>query len=177
MTDTHPDLAAETILAALERHGVLYVVVGGFAAQLHGAQRPTFDIDVTPAMTVENLDRLAAAFHDLGARIPTDAVEDGLPFRTDGHALLGSKMLNLVTPHGELDPTFSPAGTEGYDDSIGTAELREVGAVHVHLAALAAVIRSKTAAGREKDFRALPELHRLAATRARTTESDPDRPA
>lgn len=41
----HPELRAPAILAVLERHHVEYVVIGGFAAQLHGAVRPTFDIE------------------------------------------------------------------------------------------------------------------------------------
>ncbi len=49
------------MLAVLDRHHVEYVVVGGFAANVHGAVRPTKDIDVAPATTTENLARLAAA--------------------------------------------------------------------------------------------------------------------
>jgi len=59
------------ILAVLERHRVEYVVVGGYAAVIYGATRPTGDIDITPATTEENLARLAAALTELGARIRT----------------------------------------------------------------------------------------------------------
>ena len=38
----------ERILAALERHWVDYVMVGGFASQLHGARRQTYDIAFVP---------------------------------------------------------------------------------------------------------------------------------
>jgi hypothetical protein len=40
----------------------------------------TRDVDVTPSTTRENLHRLAAALHELDARIRTEAVPDGLPF-------------------------------------------------------------------------------------------------
>jgi len=53
------------------------VLIGGYAAQLHGARRPTVDLDVTPEPTVENLGRLAAALEDLDARIRVDGVEGG----------------------------------------------------------------------------------------------------
>jgi hypothetical protein len=39
--------APTAILTVLDRHQVRYVLVGGYAAQLHGATRPTTDIDVT----------------------------------------------------------------------------------------------------------------------------------
>jgi hypothetical protein len=61
----------------LDRHGVEYLIVGGYAARMHGSTRPTRDVDVTPATTRENLDRLAAALRELDARIRTDAVPEG----------------------------------------------------------------------------------------------------
>jgi hypothetical protein len=78
-----PDVAQfdpEPLLAVLERHGVAYVLVGGYAARLHGSLRPTSDVDVTPATTEENLARLAAALTELGARIRTEAEPSGLAF-------------------------------------------------------------------------------------------------
>jgi len=50
----------EPILAVLERHGVEYVLVGGFAARMHGATRPTRDVDVTPS-TPHDLRHTAAS--------------------------------------------------------------------------------------------------------------------
>lgn len=45
---------ARPMLAALEQHRVDYVLIGGFAAQQHGAMRRTEDIDVTPATDLDN---------------------------------------------------------------------------------------------------------------------------
>ena len=154
------------ILEVLERHRVQYVVIGGYAAVLHGAQRPTEDIDVVPATTHESLTRLAEALRELGARVRTDAVPEGLPFAASAESLAGLKMANLMTPDGELDLTFRPSGTEGYEDLNRAATTRTVGNVEVRLAALADVIRSKEAAARNKDFLALPELYELAAGQA-----------
>jgi hypothetical protein len=70
------------MLAVLDRHHVDYVVVGGFAANVHGAVRPTKDIDVAPATTMENLTRLAAALRELKAGIRVDELPEGLPFDT-----------------------------------------------------------------------------------------------
>lgn len=154
---------AEPILAVLDRHGVEYVIVGGYAARVHGSTRPTRDVDVTPATTRENLDRLAAALRELDARIRTDAVPDGLPFSTSGEALIGHRMLNLQTRHGELDLTIRPAGFEGgYDELVVRSIQRSIGQIQVRVAALEDVIRSKEIAARDKDIRALPELYRLA---------------
>lgn len=53
------------ICQALNDHGVDYVVVGGFAAVLHGSALPTADVDVVPSRDDENLDRLGAALQVL----------------------------------------------------------------------------------------------------------------
>lgn len=168
----------EPILAVLERHGVEYVLVGGFAARLHGSIRPTRDVDVTPATTRQNLDRLAAALRDLGARIRTEEVPEGLAFSTSAEALVGQRMLNLQTAHGELDLTIRPAAFEGgYDELAPRAIRRSVGEVQVRVAALEDVIRSKEVAGRRKDQEALPELYRLAGRTAEPAPPpDPDAP-
>lgn len=72
------------------------------------------------------------------------------------------KTLNLRTPVGDIDLTFEPDGTNGYEDLVRGAQTRNVGTVQVLVASLTDVIRSKTAAGRQKDLLALPELRRLA---------------
>ncbi|SDY92810.1 hypothetical protein SAMN05661080_05048 [Modestobacter sp. DSM 44400] len=139
------------------------MIVGGYAARMHGSARPTRDVDVAPATTGENLDRLAAALRKLDARIRIDAVPEGLPFATSGESLAGVRMLNLQTRHGELDLAIRPAAFEGgYDELVVRSTRRTVGGVRVRVAALEDVIRSKEAAARDKDIRALPELYRPA---------------
>lgn len=167
---TPTEFDPQTIVEVLQCHHVDYVLLGGYAAKLHGAARPTQDIDVTPATSTENLARLSAALGELEAGIRVNELPEGLPFDTSAEALRGIKMLNLRSPHGDLDLTFEPAGfPHGYDDLIGQARAREVGGVTVQLAALADVIASKTAAGRRKDIEALPELIDLAASQQRDT--------
>ena len=141
-------------------------MVGGYAAELHGSGRPTVDGDLVPATDADDLGRLAAALRDLRARIRTSSDPEGLVFSTSAEALVGMKMLHLVTVHGELDLTFTPSGTTGYDDLVRDAADHRVGAVTVAVASLDDVIRSRTAAARLKDLRALPELRALAARAA-----------
>jgi hypothetical protein len=44
----------QRVVEVLKRHQVEYVLVGGYAAQLYGTRRPTYDIDITPSTTLEN---------------------------------------------------------------------------------------------------------------------------
>jgi predicted nucleotidyltransferase len=54
------------LFSALERHKVEYVLIGGLAISLHGIERATMDIDVTVAMTPENLASLVEMARELG---------------------------------------------------------------------------------------------------------------
>lgn len=51
----------DRILTVLDHHRVHYVLVGGVAGRVHGAQRATADIDCVPATTQEDLECLASA--------------------------------------------------------------------------------------------------------------------
>jgi len=70
-------------------------------------------------------------------------------------------MWNLVTDHGRLDLMFVPSGTAGYEDLSRDAVHLKILGVDVDVASLADVIRSKEAAGREKDRVVLPVLRRI----------------
>jgi hypothetical protein len=163
---SHPTFDASTIVQILEHHQVSYVRVGGFAAVLYGARRPTEDIDIAPATTVDNLDRLSRELRALNARIRVDGMPDALDFDTSAEALRGMTMLNLRTAYGDCDLTCTPAGfPHGYDDLIGASIERRVGDVVVKVAALEDIIHSKASANRPKDQEALPELEALARRR------------
>lgn len=54
-----------TVLAALEREGVKYVVFGAVALALHGLPRATEDLDIFVAPERDNIERLKAALHSV----------------------------------------------------------------------------------------------------------------
>ena len=70
-------------------------------------------------------------------------------------------MWTLTTSAGDLDLCFIPAGTRGYDDLRREASRERLGrGLNVTVASLRDVIRSKEAAGRDKDLAQLPLLRR-----------------
>ncbi len=159
------ELDLSRLLEVLDRHKVAYVLIGGLAAVYHGSPFPTEDADITPQADRANLTRLAAALEELDARIRTDAEPGGLPFKCDATSLAAVNMLDLTTSAGDLDLTFEPAGTSGYDDLRRDASPAELYGVTVQIASLADVIRSKQAANRAKDQRVLPTLREILARR------------
>jgi len=151
-------LRAEEIVAALGLHGVRYVVIGGLGAVLHGSPIVTQDADICPARARENLDLLAAALRDLKARLRVAGMPNGLAFPYDGAFLANVQLLNLTTPFGDLDLSYEPAGTAGYEDLNRSAVTYEIAGRQVRVASLDDIIRSKEAANREKDRAVLPTL-------------------
>ena len=163
-----PRFQPEALLRALERHQVRYVVIGGVGATLHGSPLPTRDTDICPEPSDSNLERLSAALRELDARIRALDAPAGLPFTCDAAFLRQMKLLNLTTAFGDLDLSFEPAGTRGYEELEPRSVRYDLGdGVVVPVAALEDIIRSKEAAGRDKDRQTLPTLRLLLEKRRR----------
>lgn len=141
----------ERILRALAARHVRYVLVGATAARLQGFPRLTADADITPARDAENLDHLAAALRDLGARIYTESVPEGLPFSSDAATLARGRLWNLVTDAGRVDVIFEPSGTRGFEDLARSAVTFQVFGIDVRAASLEDILRSKEASSRPQD--------------------------
>jgi len=159
------------ILGALERHRVRFILIGAAAARIAGAPVVTEDIDITPATDKANLERLAAALKELRARLRSPSESSGVPFPLDADMLRTADMWTLTTSAGDLDICFTPSGTRGYSDLRREALRTRVGpGISVSVASLRDVIRSKEAAGRDKDLAQLPLLRRtLEQIRERET--------
>ena len=141
----------ERLLRALAARHVSYVLVGATAARLQGFPRLTADADITPARSRENLDRLANALRDLGARVYTESVPEGLPFSCDATTLARAKLWNLITDAGRLDIIFEPSGTQGFEDLARSALMFDVFGIAVQVASLEDILRSKQASRRPQD--------------------------
>ena len=108
-----------------------------------------------------NLTRLSHSLDDLNARVRTEVAAEGLPFAHDAHSLGRATVWHLVTDPGDLDLAMLPSGTQGFEDLRRNAIAVEILGAPTRVAALADIIRSKEATGREKDRAALPMLRRL----------------
>lgn len=158
------ELDAERIFEVLARHHVAYVVIGGFAAVLHGLARATEDVDITPSAQGDNLQRLALALRELDARLLAPDVEEPLPMAWSAESFTSFTTLTTRTAAGDLDICLRPDRPGGriyaYEDLAKGALVIDL-AVPVPVAALEDVIASKEASNRDKDRRALPELRDL----------------
>ena len=146
----------DRIVVALVQHDVDFIAIGGWAvqAQQYDLGRVTYDIDVTPERSRENLQRLSDALNELGAEVRYG--DQTLPFAHDGESLGRAAVWNLSCRHGDFDICLEPTGIQGgYDELSRTAHTVaiEVGdeVVPVRCADLADIVRSKQTADRFKD--------------------------
>ena len=150
------------IAAAFVRRGVNFVAIGGWAVQVQGFDLgyETEDIDFTPDLGQDNLERIAETLKDLEAQtMYRGLVLDILP---DARGLARTPVWTMTCPHGNFDLVFDPAGLDGYQQLLPTAHPVSINAggqrITVLCADLADIVRSKETANRDKDRGVLPLL-------------------
>lgn len=167
MTEDPPALDREHLLATLLRHDVHFVLVGGLAAQAHGAVRVTQDADICAEWTAANLSRLSEALIELEARLKIgDGSIETLTLPIDAHVIDGMELGPWRTTAGDVDvllgiPNTSRFELARYEQLAEDAVNLEIDSFLVKVASLADIIRSKEIADRPKDREALEELRSL----------------
>lgn len=169
-----PRLDAAALLRTLDEEGVRFIVVGGLAATAHGATRVTYDVDVVPEWTDDNLERLASALRALGAQLHVPETDSAVAFPLDAQSLRQFEVSTWRTPSGDVDviagtPTAARGVLADFAELAGRGSERSAFGLTILIASLDDIIESKEALGREPDLVALPELHRL---RRRHRDSD-----
>jgi len=139
---------------SLSQNQVRYIMVGGFATNLHGFSRTTADLDLWIDDTEENRRNLIHALSDIGL--------SNLESLIDTQLIPGWTSIKLDSTF-ELDIMTSLKGFESGDfnncyNLAAEAEIQEISIRFLHLNHL---IKSKEASGRPKDQIDLIELKKI----------------
>jgi hypothetical protein len=146
------------LLTELDRHRVAYIVIGGLARVVHGAEEITRGVDIVPSPKADNLQRLHAALEELEAQRV-----DGRAVSLKGAASSRENVIELSTSRGELRIVREPEGTGGYDDLRRAATREPLGkGIRPAVASVDDLARMLAALGREQDQAKLRDLRRLA---------------
>ncbi len=140
----HP-LQAEEIARAFNEAGVAYLFLGKSGAILLGYPGTTQDVDVFPARTPENGQRIASALKKLGFEIGAEL---------EAEIISGKDFVQIKTGPFDVDLVFAPDGITSFEE----ARKRGVVVGIFHVANLRDIIASKRASGRQKDMVELPLL-------------------
>ncbi len=164
------------ILTALERNYVDYVLIGGLAQVIRGADLTTSGVDVCPSFATGNLDRLARATIELDAKHA-----GGGTLEITGDALGNEVTISLATTGGILQIVGSPAGaSKGYVDLRRAATKEHLGqGVQPLVASVGDLARMTAALHRDQDVARLPQLRQIMELDAdrQQTLSRPAEPA
>ncbi len=153
--DADAPLDAERIFAALARHGVDYVLVGGLAVQAYGHVRTTFDVDVYPRPDRANLELLADALNELRARVLNPGAGD---VEIDASMLPRATLWQFDTAHGAIDVLHDAPGMPPYDELRARALEIELGEIRIAVAGRDDLISMKRASARPVDLEDLAAL-------------------
>jgi len=146
------------VVASLERHRVVCVVIGGLARVLRGADEITAGVDICPTYGPDNLERLTSAAAELGA-----VRADGRELVLTDRGMSEEKVIALSTGFGALNIVGTPAGVaRGCVDLRRAATRENLGhGLQPYVASAGDLAGMAAALHRDQDIARLPELRRI----------------
>jgi hypothetical protein len=151
------DIFDEEILkfwGALQNNHVRYIMVGGYATNLHGFQRYTGDIDIWLEDTAENRQRLRSAFVEcgMGDYFMLNTMQF-VPGWTDFRLINGLRLDIMVTMKGLENYSF--------DECLEMAAIADIDGIQVPFLHINQLIDNKKSVNRPKDQIDVIELERI----------------
>jgi hypothetical protein len=156
------------VLQSVIENRAEFVIVDLTAAIAQGAPLGTVDLDISYQRARDNADRLAAALKPFHPRLR--GAPEGLPFKLDRETIMMGCNFTFVTDAGDVDILGHISGVGEYGDIRKNAVETEAFGLRLLMMSLEDVIKSKKAAGRNKDKAQLPVLEetlRLRRKRAK----------
>ena len=133
-----------------------FVIVGGFAATLHGSSLVTRDLDVCAMLSNENVEKLRDALRDL--KPAHRFTSQKISFLDSPDPGVEVRNLYLRTDLGPVDILGSILGVGEFDRVRAASIQVELFERSCRVISLDDLIRAKEALGREKDLLAAKEL-------------------
>jgi predicted nucleotidyltransferase len=140
--------------AALQKKNVRYIMVGGYATNLHGYQRFTGDIDIWIEDTPVNRQHLRAAFIEcgMGDYFMLETMQF-VPGWTDFRLMNGLRLDILINMKGLEDYSF--------DECLEMAAIADIDDIKVPFLHINQLIANKKAVNRPKDQIDVIELEKI----------------
>ena len=137
-----------------------FVIVGGFAAMLHGSTLLTRDLDVCTVLSSANVEKLRDILRDLH---PTHRLTpQRLSFLDNPSPGVSVRNLYLETELGSVDILTSILGVGDFERVCSSSVEIELFGRRCRVMSLEDLIRAKETLGREKDLLSARELRALS---------------
>lgn len=148
------------LLERLAGSGIDFVVIGGFAAVLHGSSQVTQDLDICAVLTEENVTKLREALRDLDPRHRMTA--EKLSFLNVPPPGTQLKNLYLRTEMGVVDVITEVTGVGDYERLCAKAPTMMIGGRPVRVIGIEDLITAKETLARGKDLLVAKELRMIS---------------
>lgn len=151
------------IISLLTEHRVRFVLIGGYAAAVHGVSQVTLDMDICCSFDSDNLMALQKALKPLH---PVHRmISDERPLELTRESCASLKNLYLKTDAGVLDCLGAVKGVGSYEDVESASEARGSSFGEFRVLTLDALIEAKQAMNRPKDRETVLQLQALKEKR------------
>lgn len=149
----------QRVIQALDKHGVKYVLIGGYAVALHGAIRGTIDVDIAIALNRATFKRAETALQEIGlaSRLPVTA-DEVFSFREEYIRKRDLRAWSFANPLNPLDIVDILITEDA--SKIKSVNKRAFG-LSIKVAAIADLIAIKKKAGRAQDLEDIKALKKL----------------
>ena len=151
----------QKLITALHHHKVRYVIIGGVAAEIHGAEQKTGDFDICYDRAIDNIAALVSAISPLAPRLRGKNIPENLPFHFDVETVKRGFNFTLHTSVGDLDLLGIVDGVGEYKQALATSEEVSLYGKLCRVLSIDALIASKKAADRPKDRAVILELEAI----------------
>lgn len=149
----------KTLLNLLSKNNVKFVIVGGFAAVVHGSSMVTEDIDFCTSFDRENMKNLMDALKSLNPR--HRLIKEDRPISESAEQLAAFKNLYLTTDLGYIDLLGNIMGVGDYKDVEKHSVSIKLFDIDCKILDMDSLIKSKKLMGRYKDKQVVLELMAL----------------
>ena len=146
----------QKLLQFLVQSPLDFVLIGGFAAVLHGCNQTTRDIDLCLTLSPDQIQMLRETLKPLNPR--HRMTRDKLDFLNHPADITGMKNLYLETDLGILDIVSQVEAIGDFNDVLKNSTEIELFGGKCRLISIDDLIKSKTALGRHRDLVVVEEL-------------------
>jgi|SRR3989338_3264410 len=153
----------QQLIAILTQNKVEFVLIGGLAAVAQGSAYVTADIDICYNRSHQNIENLVQALAPLHPKLR--GITESVPFQWDKNTLKQGMNFTLITHLGDIDLLGEVAGLGNYQMVRKESETMKLYGMDISVMTLDGLIKSKKAAGRQKDLEHLKELNALKKMR------------
>jgi predicted nucleotidyltransferase len=146
----------ENILKSFNDHNVEYLIVGGIAVTLYGADRTTKDLDIWVEITFENLERIKLSFSEMG--FSENNIAEAITRIKNGETIIiPDTKENLF----KVDILGLFSSFIQFETAYNQRSEMKLGSVIASIISLGHLIESKIHSGRDKDLLDVKNLKEL----------------